>query len=234
MKDLKQFIVERYFSNNPFDDTLEKVIEDSFKDNKRVQGYERWLELLGGQHIDDSMIESMQPKDGLRLAYLNKGDVIVWVSSTRAIAITVGDEIICAGSDIVPSLGQPLVATKLKKIAQSATRALLLDGLKLKFSYKIYVSGEIRSYVSFDKDKVYDDLDHAKSAAKRLFDRLLTAYIEDANAMAASEGEPRGLTHSDLFIEVLKDGIRGGDNEYYASFKDDEMCFSGYVEVVRA
>lgn len=147
MKDLKQFIIERSddprdISNRPwreavnrvrktpFTKTLEEVIEDSFEGNKRVQGYDRWLELLGGQRIKDSMIESMHPEDGLELAKRKKDDVIVWVFDTQAIAITVGDEIICAGYDTISSPGRPLKT--LKRVAQSATHALLLDGFKLR------------------------------------------------------------------------------------------------------
>lgn len=151
MKDLKQFIIERSddprdISNRPwreavnrsrktpFTKTLEEVIADSFEGNKRVYGYDRWLELLGSQRIKDSMMESIHPEDGLKIANRKKNDVIVWVFGTQAIAITIGNEIICAGYDTISSPGRPLKT--LSRVSQSATHALLIKGLKLEAGYR--------------------------------------------------------------------------------------------------
>lgn len=225
MKELKSFILEKSGASVRADD-LKDMIYDSAED---LSGFERWDEMWSASDLEDADIEELDPSQAYK-ASNKKGaeNVIVWMIDSRVLAITVGQEAICANEmyETLRNLKQSF-----RLLVKNATHAYLITGLKLLTGFEIHGSDEAHMYVDFDEDELYKDFKKAKRQADRLFDELVDAYIEDVNERTEMDGEPRNITRKDLDIEQH---YESGLTVYYAVFTDPETDTVGEIEIVRA
>lgn len=234
MKELKSFILEKSGASVRADD-LKDIIYDSAKD---LSGFERWDKMWASSDLEDADIEELDSSQAYKAA-TKKGaeNVIVWMMDsrpyskfdTRVLAITVGQEAICA-NESYETLRD--LKRSFRLLEKNATHAYLITGLKLVTGYEIHGSDEAHLFLDFDEDELYKDFKTAKRQADKLFNKLVDAYIEDVNERTRLEGEPRSITRNDLDINISD--YDNGFMTYYASFTDPETDTVGEIEVVRA